>query len=122
MHSVFPKSKFNALRPAHITFLAALYLLGCDSTASEGARNQKIGESVVLSLQKYHATYTAYPATLAELVPKYLNVLPADTRYGKWSYRSVDLGEGFELVFTAKGEHYTLVYDSKDPEWIVDTK
>jgi len=66
---------FKNLLSRTILALLALCLLGCGTEAGKGrhaSAGYRAAAPVIASLEKYHEAHGRYPASLIELVPKYL--------------------------------------------------
>ena len=86
-----------------LLFLALLILAGCEDgwTPSEQTADQASGDQLVSAIERYAEDHGDVPASLNELVPKYVPAIePPTVRNGQWEYRKKPYKGGFEISFS----------------------
>ena len=81
------------------------------------------GTELVAALDAYHAANNHYPATLADLVPAFLDEVRMP-RWGnrEWEYARYKQGDGFSLQVCSNGRdcYPSISYSSGGGQWLVD--
>jgi len=98
-----------------------LYFLWVADTSGHAAHNVAQGNRIVQALQAYEAAHGAYPASLRDLVPKFIEDIPKPER-AEWIYEPVPDRARFMLCFEGGAPDAVGCYDSTLAKWQVDTK
>jgi hypothetical protein len=85
------------------------------------------GNAVVLALYRYSHERGSFPASLSDLVPRYIDRIPVPRLgSGKWSYEPRDEGHEFTLLNLddyASWHDAIYLYDSSAGDWaLLDSK
>ena len=85
-------------------------------------RSKLIGDTVIVALDAYRRDKGQFPHLLEELVPHYLQTVPAPIAgTGQWRYKCHDDGEDFTLSFGTESWYPCCVYKHSYGSWYTDS-
>ena len=83
-----------------VGMVALLCLVGCYNEEEAIAENEAIAVSIITALELYEQAYGAYPDTLDELSPEFMDQIPLTVDgevFGYRGYSSAEYGLAFSL-------------------------
>jgi hypothetical protein len=95
------KRNFTVFAVCIVTLLG---VVGCYNEEDVVAENEAIASSIIVAIEFYEQTYGAYPNTLDELSPEFLDQIPLTVDGYEFDYRpypsfGYDLGFGLRNIF-----------------------
>jgi hypothetical protein len=94
------------VKPVYVALVVCSLALAACEKPGEGAKAEagyRHCGLIIAALARYHAQADRYPATLDELVPTYLDKLPAAPAGIELAYGATQSGAGFDLTFKYAG-------------------
>jgi hypothetical protein len=92
-----------------------------DSRHPNVAKTKAEAAKIIHALEQYVDEHGAAPATLDDLVPKYIPKIP-QPHYGvpRWDYAGQTDSIHYSLAFGAEGGYPAIYYTSQSADWHVD--
>lgn len=105
-----------------VALVGAVLLISCGyPPLREGHAPITTGEPVIQALENYRALNGAYPKSLQELVPAYLQKIPTpEIGVNQWTYEYYNANHYNLSVLYKNNSYESIIYDNKKRRWWVD--
>ena len=85
-----------------VVVLIVIILISCADYDPQ--KDQKIGEGIIVAISAYKSDHNVYPATLDNLLPKYIETIPLTSSGDKFHYFLSPGDGGYSLCFSTSSK------------------